>query len=192
MHYVLGKIYYGGFKHNSLYLGLVLPSGGWQSLISYQGIELEHRATPTRIIMTTVGWSIFFWCDNWHYHSGKSWERFYSDSPVIMWVMGNGMLSGWLVGSDVGLGLLYWCNSGDVPRIGAVVFWTSSNGPNPAPIIGLFSSSMSSNQMSYLRGVQQKPSKWKRNIRKYFLFITIGNRTLINLCLFLYNWFFCE
>ncbi len=27
MHYVLGKIIYGGLKHNSLYLGLVLPSG---------------------------------------------------------------------------------------------------------------------------------------------------------------------
>ncbi len=33
MHSVFGKINYGGLKHNSLYLGLVLPSGGWQSLI---------------------------------------------------------------------------------------------------------------------------------------------------------------
>jgi hypothetical protein len=33
VHYVFGKINYGGLKHNSLYLGLVLPSGGWQSLI---------------------------------------------------------------------------------------------------------------------------------------------------------------
>jgi hypothetical protein len=28
LHYVFGKINYGGLKHNSLYLGLVLPSGG--------------------------------------------------------------------------------------------------------------------------------------------------------------------
>jgi hypothetical protein len=33
VHSVFGKINYGGLKHNSLYLGLVLPSGGWQSLI---------------------------------------------------------------------------------------------------------------------------------------------------------------
>ncbi len=29
-----GNTNYGGLKHNSFYLGLVLPSGGWQSLIS--------------------------------------------------------------------------------------------------------------------------------------------------------------
>jgi len=28
LHSVFGKINYGGLKHNSLYLGLVLPSGG--------------------------------------------------------------------------------------------------------------------------------------------------------------------
>jgi hypothetical protein len=28
VHPVFGKINYGGLKHNSLYLGLVLPSGG--------------------------------------------------------------------------------------------------------------------------------------------------------------------
>jgi hypothetical protein len=28
VHFVFGKINYGGLKHNSLYLGLVLPSGG--------------------------------------------------------------------------------------------------------------------------------------------------------------------
>jgi hypothetical protein len=33
VHYVFGKINYGGLKHNSLYLGLILPSGGWQSII---------------------------------------------------------------------------------------------------------------------------------------------------------------
>ena len=31
---VFGKINNGGLKHNSLYLGLVRPSGGWQSLIA--------------------------------------------------------------------------------------------------------------------------------------------------------------
>jgi hypothetical protein len=35
VHSVFGKINYGGLKHNSLYLALVLPSGGWQSLIIY-------------------------------------------------------------------------------------------------------------------------------------------------------------
>jgi hypothetical protein len=33
VHSVFGKINHGGLKHNSLYMGLVLPSGGWQSLI---------------------------------------------------------------------------------------------------------------------------------------------------------------
>ncbi len=33
MHFVFGKINGGGLKHNSLYLELVLPSDGWQSLI---------------------------------------------------------------------------------------------------------------------------------------------------------------
>ncbi len=35
MQSVFGKINYGGLKHNSLYLWLVLPSGGWQSLIDF-------------------------------------------------------------------------------------------------------------------------------------------------------------
>jgi len=35
VHSAFGKIYYGGLKHNSLYLGLVLPSGGWRSLIKF-------------------------------------------------------------------------------------------------------------------------------------------------------------
>jgi hypothetical protein len=34
VHSVFGKINYRGLKHNSLYFGLVLPSGGWQSLIT--------------------------------------------------------------------------------------------------------------------------------------------------------------
>ena len=35
VHSVFDKINYGGLKPNSLYLGLVLPSGGWQSLIGF-------------------------------------------------------------------------------------------------------------------------------------------------------------
>ncbi len=42
MHYVFCKIYYGGLKHTSLYLGLVLPSGGWQSLIDQAIIHVVH------------------------------------------------------------------------------------------------------------------------------------------------------
>jgi hypothetical protein len=34
-------------------------------------------------------------------------------------------MSGWGVRSEVGSGLLYWCNSGDVLQIEAVVFCTS-------------------------------------------------------------------
>ncbi len=37
VHSVFGNINYGGLKHNSLYLGLVLPSGGWHSLIHFIG-----------------------------------------------------------------------------------------------------------------------------------------------------------
>jgi len=34
VHSVLGKINYGDLKHNCLYFWLVLPSGGWKSLIT--------------------------------------------------------------------------------------------------------------------------------------------------------------
>ncbi len=34
-HSVFGIINYGGLKHKSLYLGLVLPSSGWQSLVGF-------------------------------------------------------------------------------------------------------------------------------------------------------------
>ncbi len=54
------------------------------------------------------------------------------------------------------MGLLYWCNSRDVQKIGAIVFFTGSSVPNPVPIIGLFPSSPIRNQMSCLRGVQLK------------------------------------
>jgi hypothetical protein len=37
-----------------------------------------------------------------------------------------GVVLGWLVRSEVELGLLHWCNSGDVMQIGAVVFCTGS------------------------------------------------------------------
>ena len=61
----------------------------------------------------------------------EPWVRFYSDCPVAMVFMGNGTLSG----SEVELGLLYWCNSGDVLKMGAMIFCTGSSVPNPAPII---------------------------------------------------------
>ncbi len=61
------------------------------------------------------------------------------------------------VRSEVGLGLLCWCNYRYVPQIEAVVFCTGSSVLNPAPIIGLFSSSPSSNKTYYIRGVQQEP-----------------------------------
>jgi hypothetical protein len=41
VHSVSGKINYGGLKHNSLYLGLVLPSGGSQSLIGAPPTEIN-------------------------------------------------------------------------------------------------------------------------------------------------------
>jgi len=44
MQYVFGKINYGGLKHNSLYLGLVLPSGG-DSLIKWHNVRLvKHKS----------------------------------------------------------------------------------------------------------------------------------------------------
>ncbi len=48
MHYVLGKINYGGLKHNSLYLGLVLLSGGWQSLIDAECRYAECRGAKQK------------------------------------------------------------------------------------------------------------------------------------------------
>jgi hypothetical protein len=41
VHSVFGKINYGGLKHNSLYLALVLPYGGWQSLIVLKPLDLK-------------------------------------------------------------------------------------------------------------------------------------------------------
>ncbi len=39
----MGKINYGGLKHNNLYLGLVVPSGGWQSLIAVCSISFTNK-----------------------------------------------------------------------------------------------------------------------------------------------------
>jgi hypothetical protein len=60
---------------------------------------------------------------------------------------------GWQVRSKVGSGLLFWCNSGDVLPIWAVVFSTDNSVLNPSPIVGLLSSLPSSNQTSFLGGV---------------------------------------
>jgi hypothetical protein len=43
VHSVSGKINYGGLKHNSLFLGLVLPSGGWQSLIIKELSRVQNK-----------------------------------------------------------------------------------------------------------------------------------------------------
>jgi hypothetical protein len=46
----------------------------------------------------------------------------FTQTAGVMGVVRNEVLSGWWVRSEVGSGSLYWCNSGDVPQIGAVVF----------------------------------------------------------------------
>jgi hypothetical protein len=64
----------------------------------------------------------------------EPWERLYSDclnASVL------GLLYGVVkVRSEVGLGLLHWCNSGEVMQIGAVVFCIGSSVRNPASFIG--------------------------------------------------------
>ncbi len=56
MHYVFGKINYGCLKHNSLYLGLMLPPGGLQSLISLkklygsEGLSLRVLLPPAGVM----------------------------------------------------------------------------------------------------------------------------------------------
>ncbi len=54
MHDVFGKINCGGLKHNSLYLGLELPSDGWQSLIGMfvfdQYLRVEPFAVPYEMV----------------------------------------------------------------------------------------------------------------------------------------------
>jgi hypothetical protein len=49
---VFGKINYGGLKHNSLYLGLVLPSGECQSLIEGQTNHLIFSVKKSCITLT--------------------------------------------------------------------------------------------------------------------------------------------
>jgi hypothetical protein len=53
VHSVFGEINYGGLKHNSLYLGLVLPSGGWQSLISTSAFIKNNIGLSIKISITT-------------------------------------------------------------------------------------------------------------------------------------------
>ncbi len=55
MHSVFGKINYGGLKHNSLYLGPVLPSGGGQSLIRHHTQRYDtHLDDKDRTISLTI------------------------------------------------------------------------------------------------------------------------------------------
>ncbi len=56
MHYVFGKTNYGGLKHNSLYLGLVLASGGWQSLIAY-----IFKSVLFHLTFVTESWCFCKW-----------------------------------------------------------------------------------------------------------------------------------
>ncbi len=59
-----------------------------------------------------------------------------------------------MVRSEVGSGLLYWCNARDVLQFRPLYHRTGYSVLNPAPIIGLFSSP-TSNLTSYLRGVEE-------------------------------------
>ncbi len=49
VHYVFDKINYGSLKHSSLYLGLVQPSGGRQSLIVFIFLVYDSRSTKPMI-----------------------------------------------------------------------------------------------------------------------------------------------
>ncbi len=48
------------------------------------------------------------------------------------------VLSGLQVRSEVRSGLQYWCNSGDVLQVGAVVFCTGSGVPSPEQLKGRY------------------------------------------------------
>jgi len=54
VHSLFGKINYGGLKHNSLYLGLELPSDGWQSLIKCILTTRCHKVRVNFGLLTTV------------------------------------------------------------------------------------------------------------------------------------------
>ncbi len=58
----------------------------------------------------------------------------FTQTALQLWVMATSQGGR----SEVGSGLLYWCNSRDVLQIGAVVFSTGVSVPKFAPIIGLF------------------------------------------------------
>jgi len=54
VHSVFGKINYGCLKHNRLYLGLVLPSGGWQSLVENKRTDVNLNAKTPAFDRTIV------------------------------------------------------------------------------------------------------------------------------------------
>jgi hypothetical protein len=71
VHSVFGRINYGGLNHNSLYLGLVLPSGGWQSLIVQSGHPVwkmqklsRRRVKQLAVGSTTSTSTSHFWVDS--------------------------------------------------------------------------------------------------------------------------------
>ncbi len=80
MHSVFGKINYDGLKHNSLYLGLVLPSGGRQSLIGMINIAEQNSRKMTITFISFIEgvlgiflgfgfiliMEIFFFCFKYH------------------------------------------------------------------------------------------------------------------------------
>jgi len=106
----------------------------------------------------------------------KSWKEHLWRKRDYRWILQAYKVPWYCLGGRLdlwwGLGLLYWCYSGDVLQSGALVFCTGSNVPNPVPIMGLFSSSPSSNQTSFLRRVQQKPSIWKKkNFSQQYVFL---------------------
>jgi len=68
--------------------------------------------------------------------------------------------------SVVGLGLLFWCYSRDVLQIGGHGICTIISALKPAPIIGQFSTSPSSNQDLISQGTSTRTikSREKKNI----------------------------
>ncbi len=51
-------------KHSNLYLGLVLPSGGWQSLIATVGVTTLAKALNANMLSVEVSY-----CDAEHHYA---------------------------------------------------------------------------------------------------------------------------
>ncbi len=93
LHSVFGKINYGGLKHNSLYLGLGLPSSGWQSLIETHVLsttaDLSHsiyRVNKGKCILVWEMWvrasiTLILLCRC----NFKKWEQLFS--KCLYWMI---------------------------------------------------------------------------------------------------------